>query len=128
MVSKLLIQKVKLCFSKSAIYYGVPTNFVSEWGERRQLSPNDACVIHCDLLAERERSMGCISRTYFRGGIAIGNVGALEGTTKNNRLINLLNQQFTATAREYLINNSNNINQQLALESYGEADRSTEGR
>jgi hypothetical protein len=35
--------------------FGVPTNFVSEWGERRQLSPNDACVIHCDLLAERER-------------------------------------------------------------------------
>ena len=33
--------------------FGVPTNFVSEWGERRQLSPNDACVIHCDLLAER---------------------------------------------------------------------------
>jgi hypothetical protein len=23
-------------------------------GERRQLSPNDARVIHCDLLAERE--------------------------------------------------------------------------
>ena len=43
------------------------------------------------MLAERERSMCCISRTYLRGGIATGNVGALEGTTKNNRLINLLN-------------------------------------
>ena len=37
--------------------FGVPTNFVSEWGERRQLSPNDACVIQCDLLAEREHAL-----------------------------------------------------------------------
>jgi hypothetical protein len=37
---------------------GAPTNFVSEWGERRQLSPNDASVIHCDLLAERELAGG----------------------------------------------------------------------
>ncbi len=42
------------------------------------------------MLAERERSMCSISRTYFRGGIAVGNVGALEGTTKNNKLINPL--------------------------------------
>ena len=37
-------------------FYGVPTNFVSEWGERRHKSPNDASVILCDLVAERENS------------------------------------------------------------------------
>ena len=31
-------------------------NFVSEWGERRHKSPNDASVILCDLVAERENS------------------------------------------------------------------------
>ena len=33
---------------------GAPASFVSEWGERSKLSPNDASVIHCDLLSERE--------------------------------------------------------------------------
>ena len=35
------------------IYRG-PRKSADFWGERRQLSPNDACVIHCDLLAERD--------------------------------------------------------------------------
>ena len=30
-----------------------PTNFASEWGERRHMSPNDARVILCDHVAER---------------------------------------------------------------------------
>ena len=29
---------------------------MSEWGERRHKSPNDASVILCDLVAERENS------------------------------------------------------------------------
>lgn len=32
------------------------------WGERRHKSPNDTCVIHCDLVAERERE--CAFRAH----------------------------------------------------------------
>ena len=35
------------------LYMGSPQIF-NFWGERKQQSPNDASVIHCDLLAERE--------------------------------------------------------------------------
>ena len=34
---------------------GVPKISVDFWGERRHMSHNDARVIHCDLVAERER-------------------------------------------------------------------------
>ena len=33
---------------------GVPAKSVILWGERRHKSPNDASVIHCYLVAERE--------------------------------------------------------------------------
>ena len=36
------------------------------WGERKQQSPNDASVIHCDLLAEREST----TKTFLRFSIA----------------------------------------------------------
>jgi hypothetical protein len=36
------------------------------WGERKQQSPNDASVIHCDLLAEREST----AKTFLRFSIA----------------------------------------------------------
>ena len=36
------------------------------WGERKQQSPNDASVIHCDLLAEREST----AQTFLRFSIA----------------------------------------------------------
>ena len=35
------------------LYMGSPQIF-NFWGERKQQSPNDISVIHCDLLAERE--------------------------------------------------------------------------
>ena len=35
------------------LYMGSPQIF-NFWGERKQQSPNDVSVIHCDLLAERE--------------------------------------------------------------------------
>ena len=34
---------------------GVPKTSVDFWGERRHMSPNDARVILCDHVAERER-------------------------------------------------------------------------
>ena len=34
---------------------GVPKTSVDFWGERSHMSPNDACVILCDHVAERER-------------------------------------------------------------------------
>ena len=37
------------------LFYGVPANF-NLWGEWRHKSPNDASVILCDLVAERESS------------------------------------------------------------------------
>ena len=41
--------------SASAELDGVPKTSVDFLGERRHMSPNDACVILCDHVAERER-------------------------------------------------------------------------
>ena len=43
------------------LYMGSPQIF-NFWGERKQQSPNDASVIHCDLLAEREST----TKTFLR--------------------------------------------------------------
>ena len=47
------------------LYMGSPQIF-NFWGERKQQSPNDASVIHCDLLAEREST----AKTFLRFSIA----------------------------------------------------------
>ena len=47
------------------LYMGSPQIF-NFWGERKQQSPNDASVIHCDLLAEREST----TKTFLRFSIA----------------------------------------------------------
>ena len=43
------------------LYMGSPQIF-NFWGERKQQSPNDVSVIHCDLLAEREST----TQTFLR--------------------------------------------------------------
>lgn len=47
------------------LYMGAPQIF-NFWGERKQQSPNDASVIHCDLLAEREST----AQTFLRPLVA----------------------------------------------------------
>ena len=53
-----------LCSLRVILYMGSPQIF-NFWGERKQQSPNDASVIHCDLLAERESSAQTILRSSF---------------------------------------------------------------
>ena len=53
-----------LCALRVILYMGSPQIF-NFWGERKQQSPNDASVIHCDLLAERESSANTILRSSF---------------------------------------------------------------
>ena len=57
------------------------------WGEWRKQSPNDACVILSDLLAERE---GNSNNPFFKGRLRVG-----ENFLRSLRVINQLSTAKT---------------------------------